>query len=141
MKNFHLILLFALIGWIPTGELRDQQNDNFDIFNFQNDFLFHWNKNDYRNRHLPIVTKYNYESFWYKSTFPTKKASIAYHTKKHGHGRTPLQYTKDAVYFYEKNKDLRIPIILKDGTPGYKIKKGKKGGTWTRTGKIVTFWG
>lgn len=87
------------------------------------------------------VSAKNYENHWYQSTFPTNKDSIKYHTQKHGNGRQPLQYTRDAVNFYQKYKNERFPVTLKDGSPGYKIKKGSKGGTWTKDGKVVTFWG
>src|SRR5215211_3605127 len=63
-----------------------------------------------RNTHkTPYVSQKNYRKFWYKSTFPTNQASINYHTNKHGKGRSPLKYTRDAVNFYENNKHLRQP--------------------------------
>lgn len=68
------------------------------------------------------------------------EASVHYHTRKHGYGRTPLQYTRAAVNFYERNKHFRYSTILMDGTPGYRIKKEREGGVWTRDGKILTYW-
>lgn len=46
--------------------------------------------------------------------------------------------------FYNKNKHLGVPVILKDGTEAIKIQTGtgknKVGGYWTKNGKLVTFW-
>lgn len=68
---------------------------------------------------------------------------------KHARGRTAVEYTQDAMSFYEKNKHLGTKVILKDGSRGIKIqtktltaegKIGKVGGFWTESGKLVTFW-
>jgi hypothetical protein len=89
----------------------------------------------------PFVSPQNYQTFWDQGTFPTRQASIDYHTKKHGNGRSQLHYTRDAVNFYAKYRHLQHPFTLQDGSQGYKIKKGTEGGIWTKKGKIVTFWG
>lgn len=82
---------------------------------------------------------------WYKGTFPNKLESVKYHLAKHGKGRTPTEYTRDAMNFFRKNKLLGEPVTLKDGTPGIKIQTktksgGKTGGYWTQDGRLVTFW-
>jgi hypothetical protein len=85
---------------------------------------------------------------WYSGTFPNKTQSVIYHTEKHGVGRTASEYTKDAMNFYEQNKQLGQKVILKDGSEGLKIqtknivngKTQRVGGYWTQDGKLVTFW-
>lgn len=71
-----------------------------------------------------------------------------YHVGKHGNGRTTVQYTQDAMNFFNKNKGLGQNVILKEGTQGIKIqtkqiingKTQRVGGYWTSDGKFVTFW-
>jgi hypothetical protein len=67
-----------------------------------------------------------------------------YHLKKHGKGRTPEQYTKDAMNFYQQNKHLGQEVTLSTGEKGTKIQTGtgknKVGGYWLKNGKLVTFW-
>ncbi len=135
LKFIFGFLLSVMLFITPSTELIAKQTQNFKKNTHQ-----HFKKNTHQ-QHSPSVSQKNYQKFWYKSTFPTNQASIDYHTKKHGNGRTSLQYTRDAVNFYKKNKNLRQPFILKDGSQGYKIKKGNEGGTWDKNGKIVTFWG
>lgn len=85
---------------------------------------------------------------WHEGTFPNQVKSLEYHLLKHGNGRSAVQYTNDAMNFYNKNKHLGIDVILKSGTKGIKIQTkqiidGKIiriGGYWTQDGKIVTFW-
>lgn len=85
---------------------------------------------------------------WHQGTFPNKMQSIQYHVAKHGKGRTPTQYTKDAMEFFKQNKHLGQNVILKDGTAGIKIqvktqiggKTQRIGGYWTSDGRLVTFW-
>lgn len=104
----------------------------------------------YRGSALTINNKggkYLFNS-WHKGTFPNKTQSVMYHYRKHGNGRTAVQYTKDAMKFFNKNKGLGQKVILKDGTQGIKIqtkqiingKTQRSGGYWTSSGKIVTFW-
>lgn len=89
-----------------------------------NSYYFHKHKK-HAKRHYPYVSQKNYQNFWDKGTFPTVQDSINYHTKKHGYERSQLQYTRDAVNFYERNKRLRYSTTLKDGSPGYRIRKGQ----------------
>ncbi len=86
---------------------------------------------------------------WHKGTFPDIASSLKYHLAKHGNGRTALQYTRDAMSFFNANKHLATPVVLKDGTPGLRIKLKimtsagtvrRVGGYWTTAGKLVTFW-
>lgn len=138
------ILLSVMLFMIPSNEGIAKQNKSFKKNTYYSYNASKGHKTQaYRqtHKHSPYVSQKNYQGFWYKSTFPTNQASIDYHTKKHGNGRTSLQYTREAVNFYKKNKQLRQPFTLKDGSQGYKIKKGNEGGTWTKNGKIVTFWG
>lgn len=129
---FAIALIFLLHSWEFNAPYQNFQDHLYQPQSISND------------KKIPLnlyVNQNNYERFWTKSTFPTRKASIEYHTKKHGHGRSPLQYTRDAISFHKKYYYLRRPVILKDGNEGYKIRKGERGGTWTKSGKIVTFWG
>jgi hypothetical protein len=139
LKFFLGILLSAMLFIIPSNELIAKQSQNFKK-NVSHSRIAPQGHKQHAPKHSPYVCLKNYQNFWYKSTFPTNQASIDYHTKKHGNGRTSLQYTRDAVNFYEKNKHLRQPYTLKNGFQGYKIKKGSEGGVWTKNGKIVTFW-
>jgi len=85
---------------------------------------------------------------WHKGTFANRTQSVMYHVGKHGNGRTAVQYTQDAMSFFNKNKGLGQNVILKDGTQGIKIqtkqiingKTQRVGGYWTSDGKLVTFW-
>jgi RHS repeat-associated protein len=87
---------------------------------------------------------------WHKATFDSKLKTIMYHLRIHGKGRTAMQYTQDAMNFFNKNKHLGQKVILKDGTPSIRIqtklvdpKTGKKikvGGLWTESGQLVTYW-
>lgn len=87
----------------------------------------------------PPQKKFIYAN-WYRGTFPTPLDSLNYHVKKHGQGRSRIQYTKDALYFFKKNKYRGKRRMLLDGTPGMKITTRKAGGIFTQDGKIVTFW-
>ncbi len=87
---------------------------------------------------------------WHKGTFQDNSETIIYHLKKHGKGRSAVQYTQDAMSFFETNKQKGVKVILRDGTPGIKIQiqalteEGlpikKIGGYWTENGKLVTYW-
>lgn len=85
---------------------------------------------------------------WHKGTFANRTQSVMYHVGKHGNGRTAVQYTEDAMSFFNKNKGLGQNMILKDGTQGIKVqtkqiindKTQRVGGYWTADGKLVTFW-
>ncbi|WP_442885043.1 RHS repeat domain-containing protein [Anoxybacillus sp.] len=82
--------------------------------------------------------------YWYKGTFKNGIESLAYHHNKHvirkGRSYSPERYTKLARAFYRSNKHLREEVTLSTGKKGYRIKKGKVGGYYTKRGKIVTFW-
>ncbi len=75
----------------------------------------------------------------YKGTFDSKAGSLIYHLDKHGKGRTAVEYVKDAQRFYQKNKTSGKSVILKDGTPGIRV-KGKQGGYWNDKGQVVSYW-
>ncbi len=86
---------------------------------------------------------------WHKGTFPNKTQSVKYHLAKHGRGRSATKYTKDAMNFFNKNKQIGKNLLLKDGTSGIKIntkikipyeKIQRTGGYWTKDGKLVTYW-
>lgn len=76
---------------------------------------------------------------WDKGTFSHPLASVQYHTGKHGNGRTPLQYTNDAMSFYKKNQDKKR-VVTRHDQKVIKIQNGKKGGYWTKNGKLLTYW-
>lgn len=78
---------------------------------------------------------------WDKGTFPTKTDSILYHFGKHGGGRTLAQYTADAQAFWSAHHAIAIwgtwnPVWA----PSFRIKLPPRGGYFSRTGKILTFW-
>ena len=78
---------------------------------------------------------------WHKATFADEAASAAYHVGKHGGGRSLVQYTKDAIDFFQANKARATSVTLKDGTQGLRIKTpGGRGGYFTPDGRVVTFW-
>lgn len=80
---------------------------------------------------------------WHRGTFTNEYKSIKYHWRKHaGSHRTIREYTEDAIEVFNKHKSAGVPITLKDGTPGLRIKtgKGQPGGIFTPDGEIVTFW-
>lgn len=126
------VWIFLAIGLVftPASELSGKQLPTY-----------HSARNQQKEYVRPYVSPQNYQTFWDKGTFPTQQASIDYHTKKHGNGRSQLHYTRDAVNFYAKYNYLKFPYTLQDGSQGYKIKKGAEGGIWTKEGKILTFWG
>lgn len=83
---------------------------------------------------------------WSQSTFDSVDDSIEYHLSKHGKGRTLNEYTKTAIEFFQKYKDLEKLEKLNEGAEGIKIKiklKNKDGvnryigGYWTKGGKII----
>ncbi len=85
----------------------------------------------------------------YKGSFPNKLQSLAYHHAKHGKGRTPTQYIKDAKSFFTNQKHQAKAHTLMDGTPGLSIKTknigadGKtirQGGFYKEDGRVVTYW-
>jgi len=79
---------------------------------------------------------------WSSATFRSREAAAAYHTSKHGDGRTTAAYTRDAVKFKRRTgPEAWKNTTLKDGTPGRKARrKGKEGGIFTEAGRIVSFW-
>ena len=80
------------------------------------------------------------EAEWYRSTFNSVADSMDYHMAEHGNGRTVMEYTSDAMEFFQLYKNEAKPCILNDGSPGLRIKVGKSGGYWTKDGRLVTFW-
>jgi RHS repeat-associated protein len=81
---------------------------------------------------------------WDKGTFPNRMQSIRYHFFKHANGRSVNEYTRDAISFFNKNKNSAKEVILKNGQQGYSIKmkcnESRIGGFWTKDEKIITFW-
>jgi hypothetical protein len=78
---------------------------------------------------------------WFKASFPTPAASLAYHWGKHGKpfGKTKQEYTADAEAHYAANSAKGVATTLSDGSKGLKI-KGAPGGIYTAAGEIVSFW-
>ena len=81
-------------------------------------------------------------SNWYRSTFFSTSGTVAYHWMKHAqrYGKTAVEYTKDAVDFFQKNQQLGKPATLGDGTVGVLIRTKGPGGYFTPDGRVVTFW-
>jgi hypothetical protein len=78
---------------------------------------------------------------WDKGTFPAKLDTILYHFAKHGSGKTLAQYTADALEFWSGNKASAKWGKWNPGwAPSYRLKVPPKGGYFTKTGKILTFW-
>lgn len=79
---------------------------------------------------------------WSPGTFGSAKESATYHVGKHGKGRTLAEYTDEAKNLWAKTPEGdRIPWKLRDGSEGWKIRGGFRGGEgiYTKDGKIVTW--
>jgi RHS repeat-associated protein len=80
---------------------------------------------------------------WHEATFPNKTQSVTYHWDKHARalGKSPTQYTRDALDFFRQNRGIAEQVTLKDGSAGLRINiKGGPGGYFTPDGRVVTFW-
>jgi hypothetical protein len=78
---------------------------------------------------------------WDRGTFPTKTTSILYHFAKHGKGRTLAQYTADAQAFWSINGGSAVWGTHNPGwAPSYKLKLPPRGGYFTASGAILTYW-
>ncbi|MBI3151968.1 MAG: RHS repeat-associated core domain-containing protein [Chloroflexi bacterium] len=87
-----------------------------------------------------ILTAASVFSVWYKSTFPSEEASLAYHYSIHGGPwSSPEAYTRAAQKFYATNINLAEPYILQDGAEGIRIVTRQYYGIYTVDGQIVTF--
>lgn len=96
-----------------------------------------------------ILKESNLIDAWHKGTFENSTESLLYHLKKHGRGRSAIQYTEDGMTFFETYKKLGTTTVLRDGSQGIKIQLKviredgcfqKVGGYWSADGKLVTFW-
>ncbi len=79
---------------------------------------------------------------WSPGTFGSAEESATYHVGKHGKGRTLAEYTDEAKNLWAKTPEGdRIPWKLRDGSEGWKIRGGFRGGEgiYTKDGKIVTW--
>lgn len=79
---------------------------------------------------------------WSPATFDSAAESAKYHLEKHGKGRTLAEYTAEAKGLWNRTPAAdRIPWKLGDGSPGWKIRGGFRGGEgiYTNDGKIVTW--
>ncbi len=83
-------------------------------------------------------------SHWDTGTFPNAEACARYHWEKHAAylGKTPEEYTQDALQFFKVEKGRARSLKLKNGEPGYVIRSGPggPGGYFTEDGRIVSFW-
>ncbi|EPZ51036.1 hypothetical protein M902_2851 [Bacteriovorax sp. BAL6_X] len=75
--------------------------------------------------------------------------SLAYHVAKHGKGRSATEYVNVGLDFFNKNKNIAVKTIFKDGTEGYRIqtkytnslgKKVNRGGLFTKDGRLLSYW-
>ncbi|MFV2022930.1 polymorphic toxin-type HINT domain-containing protein [Micromonospora sp. LOL_023] len=79
---------------------------------------------------------------WSPATFGSADESAIYHLNKHGKGRTLVEYTAEARALWDKTPTAdRVPWELGDGSVGWKIRGGFRGGEgiYTNDGKIVTW--
>ncbi|MFV2126354.1 polymorphic toxin-type HINT domain-containing protein [Micromonospora sp. LOL_013] len=79
---------------------------------------------------------------WSPGTFGSAEESATYHVGKHGKGRTLAEYTDEAKNLWARTPEGdRIPWKLRDGSEGWKIRGGFRGGEgiYTKDGKIVTW--
>lgn len=83
---------------------------------------------------------------WSKVNWRSVSSAAKYHYSKHvlnqGMRNNLMQYTDDALNFFNTNKNLGKEIMLRDGSMGMKIRLGpnQPGGIFTTDGRIVSFW-
>ncbi len=77
---------------------------------------------------------------WHRSTFENRTRSVIYHLREHGKGRTAYDYTLAAQQFFAQHAGLRSSVVLRDGSAGYRVGSRKRGGYWTTSGRVVSFW-
>ncbi len=94
--------------------------------------------------------------YWNKGTFKNSRDSLLSHLLEHGKGRTPAQYTNEALGARDAlwgargvNQGLATIggkgepgslLRMITGSPGWRI-KGPTGGIYDFLGRVVTFWG
>ncbi len=83
-------------------------------------------------------------SHWDQATFANVYDCARYHWQKHASylGKTPEEYTKDALQFFNKEKGRARTLTLRNGEPGLVIRTGPggPGGYFTQDGRVVSFW-
>ena len=83
---------------------------------------------------------------WNKVNWRSVSLAAKHHYSKHvlnqGMRNNLMQYTDDALNFFNTNKNLGKEIMLRDGSMGMKIRLGpnQPGGIFTTDGRIVSFW-
>gem|GEM_PF-1828088 len=83
---------------------------------------------------------------WSKVNWRSVSSAVKYHYSKHvlnqGMRNNLMQYTDDALKFFNTNKHLGKEVMLRDGSMGMKIRLGpnQPGGIFTTDGRIVSFW-
>src|SRR5947209_19113566 len=78
---------------------------------------------------------------WDQGTFPTKIDSLLYHLDKHGKGRTLSQYTAAAGAFWSRNRSAAVWGTWNAAwARSFRLKVPPRGGYFTSTGGILTFW-
>ena len=81
---------------------------------------------------------------WDQATFPTAHECAFYHWQKHASylGKSPEEYTSDALDFFKREKERARPLTLKNGERGFIIRTGPggPGGYFTQDGRVVSFW-
>jgi RHS repeat-associated protein len=76
---------------------------------------------------------------WYRGTFASKAGSLRYHYLKHGWGQGLVQYTQQAEELWKSYRATAKPMVLKDGSRGWKITTPDYYGIYTSDGLIVSF--
>ncbi len=78
---------------------------------------------------------------WNRGTFSTKLDSIMYHWQKHGKGRDLVQYTSDALQFWNTHRAAAVWGQWRPTwAPSFRLRIGWQGGYFTANGEILTYW-
>jgi len=74
------------------------------------------------------------------TTFPNTYQAVRYHWKKHGNGKSLLQYTKDARRLWRTQRSSGSKVQLRDGSNGVKIRAPDgRFGIYSQSGKVISF--
>lgn len=96
-----------------------------------------------RTLETPVISEETL-SHWDEGTFQTVYDSVIYHWQKHAEplGKTPVEYTNDALRLVRQYQTGRRALKLKNGKQGFVIRTrpGGPGGYFTEDERIVSFW-
>lgn len=93
------------------------------------------------------VTGDSYLAYWYNANFDTVQLAFDYQyfekaVRKGLASRvSPEQYTRDALYFRSSYQGRWQPVVLEDGTGGWKGRgRHGNGGIYSQDERIVSYW-